>query len=163
MTSMHTARLVDELETERRLLEDLGRILAAQRNGISGDDLAAIDESVYSAQRVLRTLREARERRRMILKLLGVDAELSPRDFDVALGMQMTDEIRAARNALLGTASRLAREASLNRRVIDGAMDIGSRLLRLFSGVTDEPNLYALGHAQEPVTTATGVLVNTRV
>ena len=126
----HLACLVDELETERRLLDQLARVLLSLREGISSDDLASIDESVFGAQRILRTLQEARRRRRTLLRLLGVDQETELRDLDGALGPRMTQELRASRDELVQAATRLSRELTANRKVIDGALEAGDRPVR---------------------------------
>ena len=47
----HLGSLTDALGTERRLLEELARVLVAQREGVSADDLEALDESVFAATR----------------------------------------------------------------------------------------------------------------
>jgi hypothetical protein len=158
----HVGGLVDELETERRLLDELARVLVAQREGISSDDLASIDESVFGAQRILRTLQEARRRRRTLLQLLGVDQETELRDLDGALGPRMTPELQTSRDELVRAATRLSRELTVNRRVIDGALEVGNQLLRAFTGSPDRPNLYAQGTESAPKSAA-GALLNTRV
>jgi flagellar biosynthesis/type III secretory pathway chaperone len=158
----HLGELVDELETERRLLDELARVLVAQREGISSDDLASIDESVFGAQRILRTLQEARRRRRTLLQLLGVEPETELRELGGALGPRMTPELNTSRDELLQAAMRLSRELTVNRRVVDGALEVGNQLLRAFTGSPERPNLYAQGSEPAPKSAA-GALFNTRV
>ena len=120
----HVAALTDALATERRLLDELARVLVTQREGVSGDDLQALDESVFSANRVFRTLQEARQRRRTLLQLIGTDEDCDLRDLESALGPGVTPELLGVRDELLESAERLARELTMNRRVIDGATQV---------------------------------------
>jgi hypothetical protein len=113
---------------ERRLLDELERVLVAQRKGISSDDLEALDESVFAAHRVIRTLGEARQRRRALLQLVGVDIDLPLRDLETMLGANATADLRTARNELLDAASRLAGALSANRHVVDGALALGESI-----------------------------------
>jgi hypothetical protein len=122
------AALTDALIKERRLLEELVRVLVAQRKGISSDDLEALDESVFAAHRVIRTLGEARQRRRVLLQLVGVDMDHPLRDLETMLGVNATADLCAARNELLDAASRLAGALSVNRHVVDGALALGESI-----------------------------------
>lgn len=158
----HFRALADALSSEQRLLDELARVLVAQRDGISQDDLDALDGSVFSAHRVFRTLQEARARRRSLLELVGVPSDTSLKDLAEALGPRMTDEVSDALGALLSSAEALARELQMNRRVIDGAMAVGERLLRLFTGAEQQPALYA-AKAGPDVRGNAGSLLNTRV
>jgi len=54
--------LADALRREAKLLMDLREVLERQRRGVAEEDLALVDETVYSAQRIFRTLAEARRR-----------------------------------------------------------------------------------------------------
>ena len=158
----HVAALMDALATERRLLDELARVLVVQREGISCDDLQALDESVFSAHRVFRTLQEARQRRRTLLRLIGTDEKSGLGDLESALGPGATPELMAVRDELLDAAERLARELTMNRRVIDGAIAVGGQLLQLFTGASERPTLYAQD-AEPDSGGSTGALLNTRV
>jgi hypothetical protein len=120
--------LTDALMKERRLLDDLVRVLVAQRKGISSDDLDALDESVFAAHRVIRTFGEARQRRRALLQLVGLDMDLPLRDLETMLGANATADLCTARNELLDAASRLAGALSVNRHVVDGALALGESI-----------------------------------
>ena len=161
--SGHLEALTDALQTERRLLDELGKVLVRQRESIGKDDLEAIDESVYSAQRVLRTLQEARRRRRSLLELIGVDRELPLRELEDELGAAVSDVLAVARDELLSSAEVLSRELNNNRQVIDGALSVGEQLLRVFTGNTDPPPLYQPGAEADKNGGAAGALLNTRV
>ena len=157
----HLAALIDELDTECRLLGDLRRVLVSQRDGISKNDLGTIDESTFSAQRILLTLQQARQRRRNLLELLEVDQGAELADLEDALGPLMTPELTGSRDALLQAAAGLQRELTVNRRVIDGALDMGDRLLRIFTGQTERAPTYTAAPNAER-SGSSGALLNTR-
>ena len=160
--STHLESLTDTLQSERRLLDDLTKVMVRQRESIAKDDLEAIDESVFSAQRVLRTLQEARRRRRTLLELIGVDRDLPLRELEHQIGPAVSEVLSAARDALLDSAATLSRELTSNRQVIHGALAIGEQLLRVFTGTSERPTLYDQGAESEQGSSA-GALLNTRV
>lgn len=161
--SGHLASLTDALLTERRLLDELRKVLVRQRESIARDDLEAIDESVFSAQRVLRTLQEARRRRRSLLELIGVDRELPLRELEEQLGSVVSDVLATARDELLVAAATLSRELNSNRQIIDGALTVGEQMLRVFTGNTEPAPLYHPGTDTDKNGGAAGALLNTRV
>jgi hypothetical protein len=63
--------LIDNMNSETRLLEELTALMRRQRAAVAADDLQAVDDSVYGTQRVLLTLGEARRRRRSLNRLIG--------------------------------------------------------------------------------------------
>ena len=65
-----TTALADTMITERNLLDDLIRVLKNQQIGVANNDIASLDESVYAAQRIFLTLRQARRHRRGLLNAL---------------------------------------------------------------------------------------------
>lgn len=158
----HLDSLTDALQTERRLLDELNKVMVRQRESIARDDLEAIDESVFSAQRVLRTLQESRRRRRSLLELIGVDRELPLRELEEQLGSVVNDTLARSRDELLASAEALSRELNSNRQVIDGALTVGEQLLRAFTGNTEPSPLYQPG-AEPDKGGTTGALLNTRV
>jgi hypothetical protein len=140
--------LTDALTKERRLLDELVRVLVAQRKGISSDDLEALDESVFAAHRVIRTLGEARQRRRALLQLVGLDTDLPLRDLETVLGANATADLCTARNELLDAASRVAGALSVNRHVVDGALALGESIFAAALG-GESPGLHA--HGPRPI------------
>lgn len=158
----HLGSLTEALETERRLLEELARVLVTQREGVAKDDLEALDESVFAAHRIFRTLQEARQRRRTLLELVGATPDVELDDLEAALGAAMADDLRASRDQLLDAAKNLARELAMNRRVLDGAMAVGEQLLEIFIGGSENPALYDPG-ADSGRGGNAGAILNTRV
>lgn len=136
--------LVDALRGERRLLLDLLRVLERQRAAVAADDLAGLDDSVFAAQRVLRTLAEARRRRRTLLTLVVGDESVALDALDEVLGRNMTDALRTARGELQATARELAGELDRNRRVLQGAISAGDRLIRVLCGAPATPTVYGV-------------------
>jgi flagellar biosynthesis/type III secretory pathway chaperone len=155
--------LGDALRTERRLLDELARVLVIQREGISSDNLETLDESVFAAHRIFRTLREARQRRRTLLELMGVSPDLRLDDLDDEIEVARSPELQLARDQLLVAAGQLARELTMNRRLIDGAMAVGTQLIQVFTGSVQRPTLYSDDGAEPPDGGNMGALLNTRV
>lgn len=123
--------LLDALRSERRLLDDLAGVMRRQRTAVGGDDLPAVDDSVFATHRILATLGQARVRRRGINRLLVGAEELPARELERALGTGMTDALRAARDELQGSAAALAREVDVNRRVLRDALAAGDARARV--------------------------------
>jgi Mg2+ and Co2+ transporter CorA len=156
----HAGALADALQGERRLLEDLIRVLRQQRSGVAGDDLGAVDDSVFAAQRVLRTLAEARRRRRTLLTLISGREDVALDALDVALGEDMTDDIRLARADLKETARTLSRELERNREILQGAIAAGDRLIRALCGAGTEAPVYG---AERSTTSPTRLFIDRQV
>jgi hypothetical protein len=155
-------RLLDALLSEARLLDRLRDVLSDQRNGVARDDLEAVDESVYAAQRILLTIAEARRRRRSLMQLLGGVADVSLDDLERALGPLMDDEIRRARSELEAAARRLAAELDINRRVLQSAIRTGETYVRALYGAAGEASAYS-PDASQNAQAGTGLLLNRQV
>ena len=135
--------LSDALRREAKLLLDLTEVLKRQRAAVARDDLAIVDETVYSAQRVFRTLAEARRRRRALLDILGIDQEVDLESFESVLGHRMTVDMGLAREELKEAARRLSIELNVNRKVLKGAIASGDELIRgLTGGGGKDPGVY---------------------
>lgn len=143
----HVAAFEETLKTERRLLDELVAVLGAQRLGVSRNDLSAVDDSVFAAQRILRTLAEARRRHRTLLAVLVGRDDLSLQEVEEAMGPHMALGTRRALYALNDAAHRLAGELEQNRRILEGAMTAGETLLRALTGGTRPSATYVSGSA----------------
>jgi len=154
--------LADAFESERRLLDDLMGVLLRQRDGLASNDVAALDDSVYAAQRVFLTIQQARRRRRTLCQLLFGREDVELRTLEDVLGDAPSGELFAARDRLLEAARRLERELRVNRRVIDGALDLGDRLIRALGGAGNT-TVYAPPSAKDAKSPPAGALLNTRV
>ena len=117
-------------------------VLRRQRSGVAGDDLAVVDDSVFAAQRILLTLAEARRRRHSLLSLLVGREHVGLGELGDALGPLMTPELAQAQTELQAGARVLADELERNRRILNGAISSGDRLIRALTGAPAEPNVY---------------------
>jgi len=134
--------LADALASERRLIDELIQIMRQQREAVSADNLQGVDDSVFAVQRVLLTLGEARKRRRALNARLGQPEDIGLRDLLEAMGPYATDDLRASREALQGSARTLAREVSTNRQVLREALTTGEELVRTLAGVGSQRTGY---------------------
>lgn len=158
-----TTALADTMTTERHLLDDLVGVLKNQQIGVANNDISAVDESVYAAQRIFLTLRQARRHRRGLLNALMGQKEVTLADMDSALGSGMTASLTEARDDLQAAAQQLTRQLEVNRRVIQEVTASGDRLIRAVYGVPERPSIYAReADGSEPSSRA-GVLLNTKV
>ncbi len=150
--------LGEAFDTERRLLGELIRILLHQREGLSGNDVEILDDSVYSAQRVLLTLHEARRRRQSLLKLLlpGEAVNLSSLRDELVGAPAATLE---ALDRLLDAAQALRRELGINRTAIQGAASIGDGLIRALTRSAGRATSYAR-HTDGSPAAPSGVLLD---
>lgn len=161
MEPRHEQALAETLRTECRLLRDLAAVLERQRAAVQSDDLGGVDESVFAAQRVFRTLAEARRRRRSLLELLAGDPDVGLSEMDTALGPLMTVRIRDARDELRDAAGNLETHLGRNRELLRTALQAGDRLIRAMSGAPAAGAVYARrGVGAAPSGT---VLLNTQV
>lgn len=128
-----TADLVDAFETEARQLETLVGVLQHQREGIEQDELRPVQDSVSAIHRILLTLDEARKRRRTLLEMaqdrVAREGESAP--------------LRVSRDRLLQAARGLENELSLNRRVLESALESTDQEIRLLLAQTDDATTYA--------------------
>ena len=140
--SPHALALKEALRSECKLLEDLAVVLERQRSGVAGDDIAAVDDSTFAAQRVLLTLSQARRRRKNLLKILVGREDVALADLQNALGPAMTDGIRDATAQLQAAARELAHVLDRNRRILQGAIHSGDQLIRALCGPPAEQATY---------------------
>ncbi len=148
-----TAGLREALLHEAALLRDLLAVVLRQRAGVTADDLQAVDDSVYAAHRVLRTLEEARRRRRTLLERLVGSEDIPLDDLDAVLGEETDAQLLAARDDLVDGARVLSREIAVNRKILRQALTKGEAHIRTLCGA---PATSAGG-------AASGLLVNRRV
>lgn len=159
-----TPELVGVLAAERKLIDDLASVLRQQREAVSHDDITAIDDSVFSAQRILLTLSQARTRRRTLLHVITGSEEVALGDFEGLLGPAATHTVLEARDALQASAQNMAHELQMNRRVLSGAIDAGDQLLRTLTGGNQKPTSYTpRPPSGDDGSGASGFLIDTQV
>jgi hypothetical protein len=128
------AALTDALASEARLLGELAGIMRGQREAVAADDLGRVDESVFATQRVLHTLGEARRRRHMLYRMIGVPEDAGPRALAAVMGADLPAALRAALDELIAAARTLSGEVALNRRVLRAALAAGDDYARVLTG-----------------------------
>lgn len=128
--------LIEALATESRLLAELTAILRRQREGIATDDLQVVDESVFASHRVMGTLKEAQRQRRALVEILTGTETTPLAELEEVFGERMPPDLVVARDAVQQQAQELAREIRINREVIAGAMQHGSRMIQTLRGLT---------------------------
>lgn len=157
------AGLIEALGSETKLLRELIEVLRRQRAGVAADDIQVVDDSVHAAHRVLHTLSEARRRRRTLNRLLAGQEEIPLRDLASALGALATDGVVSAADELQDVAQILSRELSINRRVLQQALDSGQEYVEALCGMSDKPLAYDRGAKAVDEPRTHGRLINQQV
>jgi hypothetical protein len=155
--------LTRAFETEAHLLRQLGEILRGQRDGIARDDLQAVDDSVFSAHRVVLTLGEARRRRRSLLRVIVGEEDVPLGELGQTLGNRMNDQLRCAAQELQGMATRLSRDIAVNRQVLREALRSGDDRMRALMGQPAGQLLYGREAEAADEPRRSGVLINRQV
>lgn len=155
--------LAAALRDETRLLGELGTIVRRQREGVAREDVEAVDDSVFAAHRLLRTIGEARRRRRSLLEVLTGAGDVGIHELDSALGARMSAALRAARDELYATANALSREIALNRRILQEALRAGDEYMRTLCGAPSQSAVYDAGARPAGEMQQSGLLLNRQV
>jgi flagellar biosynthesis/type III secretory pathway chaperone len=152
--------LAEAFAGESRLLESLIEVLRRQRDAVARDELAVVDETVYAAQRIFRTLAEARRKRRSLLQAVAGSSEIPLRDMEASLGPLMTPSLGAAVGTLRTRAQELAQELEVSRRVISGAIRSGEDLIFALCGKKAPPKGYGPDATLARSPAEGGVIIN---
>lgn len=134
--------LADALGTEARLLRELCQVLRDQRDGIAAEDMDSINDSIHAVHRVLLTLGEARLRRRTLVQALTGRDDVPLEALEDALGDVATGAVQEARDDVRAVAAELVRDLSLNRRILDRAIQTGEAHVRVLSGMSSRQLTY---------------------
>jgi hypothetical protein len=113
-----TDALAAALNREHGLLAELNGILRRQREGLAVDDLDVVDTCVLGANRVIRTLAEARRCRGAVLEGLGGSGGTPLEDLEGTLRGGVTPDVIVAREKLWAEAAGVDHEIERNRRVL---------------------------------------------
>jgi hypothetical protein len=157
------AALTRALRDEARLLAELTTVVHNQRDGVATDDVQIVDDSVFGAHRILRTIGEARRRRRALLDAIAGSEDLSIHDLEDALGILMTPELRQARDELQAAADILSREIAVNRKIIQEALRAGDGQLRTLCGAPGQQVRYGADARAVDDAQQSGLLLNRQV
>jgi len=113
--------LISALDEEVELLERLRGIFSAQREALGRGDPMALDDGVFSATRVMRTMEEARRRRRgLTTTLLGSDLDFD--ELETVLTGSANRPVRAAQDRVRAAANELRGEVGMLRRILHVAL-----------------------------------------
>lgn len=129
LRSLLTAALEEEVE----LLDTLRRIFVSQREALAAGDPAALDDGVFAATRVLRTLDEARRRRMGITRGLA-GTELDFEELDTLMTGSSSRPLRIAQERVRRAAGDLRGEVTLLRRILQVALSDNRRYLDTMVG-----------------------------
>jgi hypothetical protein len=147
--------IADAMAAEKALVDELVLIMRKQRAAVAGNDLQALDDSVFATHRVLATLSQARRRRHMLNTLLGEREDLPLEALEDVLGARMTESLRLVRNTLQESARVLSREVAVNRFVLKHAITSGDACLRVLKGTPAQGTpTYSPDSANDPRTTS---------
>lgn len=155
--------LARALREETRLLGLLRDVLDRQRAAVAEDDLPAVDQSVFDAQRILLSLTQARRRRRSLITLAAGEENLSLSSLPDVLGDALTPELSAALDEVLEVARVVAREMEMNRRILDGALVAGDAVLQALGRATRKPVYEAHARKARENGSGTNLLLNRQV
>jgi hypothetical protein len=126
------------LNRETKLLSDLRQVLKDQREAVATEDLSRVDDTIFAAQRIFRTLAEARTKRRNLLEILAGDPDTPLTEIETSLGPRATPAVAEALKELHCTAADLSGDLEMNREVLQGAIRSGEELIRALTGAGNE-------------------------
>lgn len=116
------ARLASAMDEEVTMLDALREIFVAQREALATGNATALDDGVFAATRMVRTLDEARRRRHVITTaLLGGDVD--GEELDRFLTGSDARPVRRARERLRFAADQLRREVAMLSVILRHALD----------------------------------------
>ena len=125
------------LERETKLLGDLLQVLTKHREALASDDLTTIDDTIFSVQRILRTLAEARKKRRTLLEIMGIDPETPMDELEDSLNPSAAPELREAVQAFRAIALELTNELEINQKVLNCAFESRKTFIEALGGGPD--------------------------
>lgn len=156
--------LAKTLNRESEILTALREILRKQREAVAAEDLAGVDDTIFSAQRIFRTLAEARTKRRALLEIVSGDPDTPLTEVQIALGPRVTPDITSALEDLRLVALELSGDLEINRQVLHGAIQSGEELIRALAGAGNEdPGTYGPQADVTPGSGDHGLIINRQV
>lgn len=153
--------LAAALDEEVTLLDGLRDIFACQRDAIAAGDPHALDDGVFAATRVMRTMEEARRRRTSLTtRLIGGDLEFD--EWDVVLAGPENRLVRLGQERVRQAAARLREEVAMLRRILHSALSDNRRYLEVLlgEGVDRHTRGGTYGRHSAPDEVGTGAVLN---
>jgi FlgN protein len=153
--------LIEALQTEAECLTAVGRALGAQREALASGATPALDDSTRALARAMLSLEESRRRRVAETgRLTGGRSAHLDRAAD-RLPPALAQTLQAARDNVRRAAESAAREAAINRQVLQRALQAGDAYLqRLFALVSDPTPVYHQRHVPAERGAAPGALLS---
>ena len=146
------------LDEEVTLLRALRDLFAAQKEAVASGDPRALDDGVFAATRVMRTMDEARRRRRRLTeRLLGADYDED--DLYAVLAEAPNRPARLALDRLGEAAAALRGEVAVLRRILEVTLTDNRRYLDVLLGGSGQDGQAPAGYAAQAP--ASGVVVDT--
>jgi len=144
------AALGRALARETQAVHELREALVRQRDGVARDSIPTVHGSCDDIGRLLVTLDSSRRHRTALLAELvpGPDPTLDA--LASAMGTSFPAELSEARVALRREAEAAAREAAVNRVVLQRTVEAGEAFLQaLFAGAGGQDPVYRLGEKRD--------------
>jgi hypothetical protein len=117
--------------------------MASQRAAVAANDDDALRVSSQAVGRISRTLEEAKKRRASVVHYLTGREDLALNQLEYFLGEPLPLELDTARTQVRLAAQSVAREAVVNRAVLQRAKDANDAFLQeLFSAVSRSDAVY---------------------
>jgi hypothetical protein len=144
------AALGRALDHETEAVRELREALVRQREGVAGDSTDAVLGSCDDIGRLLVTLESSRRHRARLLSAMVPGAEPTLDDLDRSRPGGLPPALAASRDALRAEAEATAREAAVNRVVLQRTVEAGEAFLQaLFAGATGAGQPYRAGERRE--------------
>jgi hypothetical protein len=156
--------LISALDEEVALLDRLRGIFASQREALAAGDPHALDDGVFAATRVMRTMEEARRRRTSLTtRLSGGDLEFD--EWDVVLTGPENRPIRLGQERVRQAAARLREEVAKLRRILHSALADNRRYLEVLlgEGSSGAARTATYGRAADPEEVGAGAVLDRTV
>ena len=136
--------LVSALEQEVGLLDGLRMVFVAQREALAAGDPRALDDGVFAATRIMRTMDEARRQRRHLTStLLGSDLDFD--ELDAELSDARNRPVRQALGQVRDAAARLRAEVRVLRQILQVSLSDNRRHLEVLLGEQSASSLHGAG------------------
>lgn len=152
--------LANALRAEAGCLQTLSRSLEEQRAAVASGATDRIEASARALARVTLAVDEARRNRATAITAFGDGTHTSLRALASHPDGGLTPDVVESWAALQQVAATAAREAAINRQVIQRALDAGDAYLQRLFAVVAEPTPVYQPRARAEATAPSGALLS---